>query len=252
MDDKRNLSSKVAIVTGGSRGIGRAVVLKLAERGAKVVVNYRSNATAAAEVMAAIKARDGEGLVQATDISQPQEVAKLVETALTSYGKIDILVNNAGITRDGLILRLSEGDWDEVLATNLKGAFLCTKAVLRPMIRQRWGRIVNIASVVGIIGNAGQANYAAAKAGLIGLTRATAREVASRGITVNAIAPGFIKTEMTQSLSEAQRQELLKQIPFGYFGSPEDVAATVAFLSSEEAAYITGQVLNIDGGMVMA
>jgi 3-oxoacyl-[acyl-carrier protein] reductase len=178
-------------------------------------------------------------------------VNKLVEQAISSFGHIDILVNNAGITRDGLLMRMSEADWDLVLTVNLKGAFICTQAVIRHMLRQRWGRIVNIASVVGVIGNAGQANYAASKAGLIGLTKTTAREVASRGITVNAVAPGFIDTGMTQKLSENVKQEFLKQIPVGYLGLPKDVAYAVAFLVSEEAHYITGQVLNVNGGLAM-
>ena len=185
------------------------------------------------------------------DLAVADEIHKLVEQTLSSFGHIDILVNNAGITRDGLLLRMSEADWDLVLNINLKGAFICTQAVLRHMIRQRWGRIVNIASVVGLTGNAGQANYAASKAGLIGLTKTTAREVASRAITVNAVAPGFIDTGMTQKLSENVKQEFLKQVPVGYLGLPKDVAYAVAFLVSEEAHYITGQVINVYGGMAM-
>ena len=194
---------------------------------------------------------NGKSLAIPANVSVAGEVSKLVEQTLSSFGHIDILVNNAGITRDGLLLRMSESDWDLVLNINLKGAFICTQAVLRHMIRQRWGRIVNIASVVGLTGNAGQANYAASKAGLIGLAKTTAREVASRGITANAVAPGFIDTGMTQKLSENVKQEFLKQIPVGFIGSPKDVAYAVAFLVSEEAHYITGQVINVNGGMAM-
>ena len=246
-----DLSSRVAIVTGSARGIGRAIASKLAEHGAWVVITDL-DASLAEEVAQEIKARMGQAIAVTADISLPEEVKRLVELTISAYGKIDILVNNAGIVRDQLLLRMSDEDWDRVLDTNLKGAFLCTRAVLRYMIKQRWGRIINIASVSGLVGNVGQANYASAKAGLIGLTKATAKEVASRGITVNALAPGYIDTEMTQRLSDNLKQELLKQIPIGYWGSPEDVAQAVVFLASSEARYITGQVLNIDGGMVMA
>jgi len=245
------LSNRVALVTGSARGIGRAIALKLADRGASVVVNDLNNASEANEVAAVIRAKGSQSVVILADISSSEEVTRLVDQTVSAFAKVDILVNNAGITRDGLAMRMSDQDWDAVLATNLRGAFLCTRAVLRHMVRQRWGRIINIASVVGLVGNAGQANYASAKAGLVGLTKAIAKEVASRGITANAIAPGFIDTAMTQKLSEALKQEALRQIPLGRLGTPEEVGAAVAFLASEEAAYITGQVLNVDGGMVM-
>jgi 3-oxoacyl-[acyl-carrier protein] reductase len=245
-----NLSGKVAIVTGSGQGIGREIALKLAEQGANIVVSD-INAATAGEVAAEIKAKNQRSIAITTDITIQEDVTGLVNQTISDLGRIDILVNNAGITRDTLLMRMSSDDWDQVLTTNLKGAFLCTQAVVRLMLKQRWGRIVNIASVVGLIGNAGQANYAAAKAGLIGLTKSTAREVASRGVTVNAIAPGFIETEMTKVLSDNAKQEFLRQIPLGFAGSPIDVANAVAFLVSEEARYITGHILNVDGGMVM-
>ena len=245
-----SLSTRVAIVTGSGQGIGREVALKLAEQGANIVVTD-VNIASANEVAAEIKAMNVRSMVIQANVAAHEEVANLVSQTLSAFERIDILVNNAGITRDGLILRMSEADWDQVLSINLKGAFLCTQAVLRHMMKQRWGRIINIASVVGLMGNAGQANYAASKAGIIGLTKSTAREVASRGITANAIAPGFIDTGMTSRLSENIQQEYLKQIPIGYLGTPKDVAHAAAFLASEESHYITGQVLNVDGGMVM-
>jgi len=245
-----DLSNRVAIVTGSGQGIGREIALMLAEQGASLVISD-VNAATAKEVSAEIEAKNGKSIAISVNVTVAAEVSKLVEQTLSSFGHIDILVNNAGITRDGLLMRMSESDWDLVLNINLKGAFICTQAVLRHMIRQRWGRIVNIASVVGLTGNAGQANYAASKAGLIGLAKSTAREVASRGITVNAVAPGFIDTGMTQKLSENVKQEFLKQIPLGFFGLPKDVAYAVAFLVSEEARYITGQVINVNGGMAM-
>lgn len=247
-----SLADKVAIVTGSSRGIGRAIALKLAEAGARVVVNYSNHEAAAAEVVAAIQQDGGQAMAVQADVSKPEDANRLVQSALAVFGHVDILVNNAGITRDALVLRMSEDDWDRVMATNLKGAFLCTKAALRPMVRQRSGRIINVSSVVGLAGNAGQANYAAAKAGLIGFTKAIAKEVGSRGITANAVAPGFIDTDMTRQLPDAVKDEAVRQIPLGRFGRVEDVAEAVAYLASDAASYVTGQVLNIDGGMVMS
>ena len=243
------LSDKVALVTGGARGIGQAIALKLAGIGAAVVVTDIADAGPVAEE---IRAMGQQSLAVVADVSSEEDVAALVDRSVSAFGRIDILVNNAGIARDQLLLRMSVEDWDSVLSVDLKSAFLCTRAVLRHMVKQRWGRIISISSIVGIVGNAGQANYASAKAGIIGFTRAVAKEVASRGITANAIAPGFIDTEMTQKLPEEQRQNAQKQIPLGYLGSPQDVAAAVAFLASEEARYITGQVLNVDGGLAGA
>jgi len=248
-----DLSNKVAIVTGSARGIGRAIVLKLAEAGANIVVNDIAAAADSLEGVAAeIRALNRQALVVTADVSSSEDVARLIETAAGHFGRIDILVNNAGVTRDQLLMRMSDEDWDTVLNIDLKSAFLCTRSVLRHMVRQRWGRIISITSVVGIIGNAGQANYASAKAGVIGLTRSIAKEVGSRGITANAIAPGFIETKMSQQLDEKQRQALLQRIPLGVIGTPRDVAEAVAFLASEEARYITGQVLNVDGGMALS
>ena len=245
-----DLSNKVAIVTGSARGIGKAIALKLAEVGADVVVNDIAAAAEAMEGTAAeIRALNRKALVVTADVSSTPDVARLIETAATTMGRIDILVNNAGVTRDQLVMRMTDEDWDTVLNIDLKSAFLCTRAVLRYMMKQRWGRIISIASVVGIVGNAGQANYASAKAGVIGLTKSIAKEVGSRGITANAIAPGFIETRMTEQLDEKQRQALVQRIPLGSIGTPRDVAEAVAFLASEEAKYITGQVLGIDGGM---
>ncbi|MBI2288245.1 MAG: 3-oxoacyl-[acyl-carrier-protein] reductase [Chloroflexi bacterium] len=243
-----DLSSKVALVTGSGRGIGRAIALKLAEVGATVVINdIGKDANSVAEE---IRALNRQSLAILADVSSSSDVDRMVAEAVAAYGRIDILVNNAGITRDQLLLRMSEEDWDKVLTINLKSVFLCTKAVLRHMIKQRWGRIINISSIVGVVGNTGQANYAAAKAGIIGFTRTMAKEVGSRSITVNALAPGFIDTGMTQQLAEKQKEELQKRIAVGYLGTPRDVAEAVAFLASEEARYITGQVLGVDGGML--
>lgn len=243
------LTDKVAIVTGSGRGIGKAIALRLAQAGAAVVTNSSSDAAPAELVAAEIKALNGKALAIHGDVSSAESVTKLVDAAVSAFGKVDILVNNAGITRDRLLMRMTDEDWDKVIAVNLRSVFLCTRAVLKHMTRQRWGRIINMSSVVGVAGNAGQANYAASKAGIIGFTKSIAKEVASRGITVNAIAPGFIETQMTEHLEEAWKQEILKRIPAGFLGTPEDIAGAVAFLASEEARYITGHVLNIDGGM---
>jgi len=247
-----DLSNKVAIVTGGGRGIGRAIALKLAELGANVVVNDVGEAEPAENVTEEIKAMGRQSLAILADVSSSEDVGRLVETTVSTYGRIDILVNNAGITRDHLLLRMTDEDWDKVLKVNLNSVFLCTRAVLKYMVKQRWGRIISITSIVGVVGNPGQANYAATKAGIIGFTRTVAKEVASRGITANAIAPGFIETGMTQRLEEGWKQELRRRIPVGYIGSPRDVAEAVAFLASEEARYITGQVLGVDGGMAIS
>ncbi|MFC2056579.1 3-oxoacyl-[acyl-carrier-protein] reductase [Chloroflexota bacterium] len=244
-----DITNRVAIVTGSGRGIGKTIALKLAEVGATIVINDIGEASSVESVAEEIRTVNRESLAVLADVSLSSNVDRLVETVMTTYGRIDILVNNAGITRDHLLIRMSDEDWDKVLNINLKSVFLCTKAVIRHMMAQRWGRIINMASIVGIVGNAGQANYAAAKAGIIGFTRTIAKEVASRGITVNAVAPGFIDTPMTQKLDEAWIQEIKKRIPLGYLGTPQDVAEAVAFLASEEARYITGHVLNVDGGM---
>ncbi|MDP2931627.1 MAG: 3-oxoacyl-[acyl-carrier-protein] reductase [Chloroflexota bacterium] len=243
------LADRVAIVTGSGRGIGREIALRLAEEGATVVVNDIGRESAEG-VAAEIKAMGRQSLVVLADVSSSADVGRMVETVKNTYGKIDILVNNAGIARDQLVVRMTEEDWDKVLSVDLKSVFLCTSAVLRHMLKQRSGRIVSIASIVGIMGNPGQANYASAKAGIIGFTRTIAREVGSRGITANAIAPGFIDTEMTQRLDEKHRQELIARIPLCSLGTARDVAEAVAFLVSDRARYITGQVLAVDGGMV--
>lgn len=245
------LQGKVAVVTGASRGIGRAIALKLAEEGAKIVVNYSGSQAKAEEVVASIQANGGEAIAVQASVSKAEEVTALMDAAVKTFGSLDILVNNAGITRDNLLMRMKENEWDDVLNTNLKGVFLCTKAVTRQMMKQRAGRIINISSIVGVAGNAGQANYVAAKAGVIGLTKTTAKELATRNILVNAIAPGFIETEMTEQLPEDLKQGMLSQIPLAKLGQPEDIAKAVIFLASDDANYMTGQTLHIDGGMVM-
>lgn len=244
-------SEKVALVTGASRGIGRSIALKLAANGAKVAINFAGNLAKAEEVKNAIEANGGGALLVQGDISDFEKVSGIVKNVVDTWGRIDILVNNAGITRDNLLLKMSEKDFDEVIATNLKGVFNCTKAVTRLMMKQHSGRIVNMASVVGLMGNAGQANYSAAKAGIIGFTKSAAKEFAPRGITVNAVAPGFIATDMTDAIPEKIKTGLIEKIPMGRIGDPEDVANAVLFLVSEKAAYITGQVISVDGGMAM-
>ncbi len=245
------LANKTALITGASRGIGRAVALELAKAGAKIAVNYAGNKKAAEEVAGLIEAAGGQALLVQADVADSVAVDAMVKAVVEKFGSIDILVNNAGITRDNLIMRMKEDDWDAVIHTNLKGIFNCTKLVSKLMMKQRYGRIVNMASVVGVMGNAGQSNYAAAKAGVIGFTKSMAKELASRNINVNAVAPGFIATDMTADLPEQVKADMMKQIPLQKLGNPEDVAAAVLFLVSPGADYITGQTLHVDGGMVM-
>jgi 3-oxoacyl-[acyl-carrier protein] reductase len=246
-----DLNGKSAIVTGGSRGIGKAIALRLAKQGADICFSYRGNAEAAAATQGEIEALGRRCVAVQADVTQPEAAEALVKAALDAFGKVDILVNNAGITRDDLIMRMKPEDWRDVLETNLFGAFWTLKAVTRPMLRAKGGRIINITSVSGQAGQMGQANYSSAKAGLIGLTKASARELGSRGITVNAVAPGFVLTELTQGLADEWKQRITEQTPLGRFGTVEEVAYAVAFLASDEAAYITGQVLAVDGGLVM-
>lgn len=245
----KRLEGKTALVTGASRGIGAAIALRLAREGARVAVNYAGRADAAADVVARIEAAGGEAFALQCDISEAEGCAALVISAAEQLGSLDILVNNAGITRDGLLVRMSDEDWSAVIDTNLSGAFYATRAAAKMMMKARTGSIINIASVVGIMGNAGQVNYSAAKAGLIGMTKSVARELASRNVRANAVAPGFIMTDMTEAMPEAARENVQKAIALGRLGTADDVAATVAFLASDDASYITGQVIAVDGGM---
>ena len=245
------LNGKVAVVTGASRGIGRAVAIKLASEGATVVINYNGSEDRALEVKKEIEENGGKAEIRQCNVSDYAACEEMFKEIISTLGSVDILVNNAGITKDGLLMKMSEEDYDAVLDTNLKGTFNCIRHVARQMIRQRGGRIINMSSVSGVLGNAGQANYSASKAGVIGLTKSVARELASRGITVNAVAPGFVNTEMTAILPEKVKEGAAAQIPLGKFGEPEDIANAVAFLASDNARYITGQVLAVDGGMAM-
>ncbi|MGP1407576.1 3-oxoacyl-[acyl-carrier-protein] reductase [Selenomonas sp.] len=245
------LDGKTALVTGASRGIGRAIALRLAEEGAQVAVNYAGNVKAAEEVKSVIEAAGGKAMLCQADVADSKAVDAMVESVVKEFGTIDILVNNAGITRDTLLMRMKDEDFDKVLDTNLKGVYYCTKVVSKLMMKKRTGRIVNMASVVGLVGNVGQTNYAAAKAGVIGFSKAAAREMASRGVTVNVVAPGSIDTDMTAVLPEKVKEKIIADIPLGKMGEPKDIANAVLFLVSDQASYITGQVVNVDGGLVM-
>ena len=238
-------------MTGSGRGIGRAIAVRLAEGGAKVTIAYRANDAAAEETAELVRDVGAGGELFKGDVASPEDVEALVKGVGEAFGPVEILVNNAGTTRDNIMLRMKDAEFDEVMRTNLKGTYLCTRAVLRRMVRARWGRIVNISSVVGLLGNAGQANYAASKAGIIGFTKSVAREVAGRGITVNAVAPGYVETELTGSLSENIKGQIMGQVPMGRFGKPQEIAEVVAFLAGDGAAYVTGQTISVDGGMVM-
>jgi 3-oxoacyl-[acyl-carrier protein] reductase len=251
MTFEKSLVDMVALVTGASRGIGRSAVLKLAGAGAKVIINYQGNEEAAQETLRLVNEIGGSGKLVKADVTNSEQVDALIKNTMDSYGRIDILVNNAGITRDGLLMRMKDEDWEKVINTNLTGVFNCTRAVVRPMMKQRSGKIINISSVVGINGNLGQVNYSAAKAGIIGLTKSTAKELASRGIMVNAIAPGFIRTDMTDKLTEDAKTEIASRIPLGRLGNPDDIANLITFLAGPYSDYITGQVIAVDGGMSM-
>jgi len=246
-----SLKEKVALVTGSSRGIGAAVAVTLAQLGAKVVINHRNSAEGAQAVLDSIETQGGTGVIVQADVSQAGQAQTLVKTALDTYGQLDILINNAGLTRDKLLMTMKEEEWDLVIQTNLNSAYHCSKAVLRPMMRKRQGRIINITSVVGLAGQAGQTNYAASKAGLIGFTKSLAKEVGSRNITVNAIAPGYVPTVLTETLSEEMTGQIIANTPLGRMGTAEDIAYAVAFLASDQASFITGQVLSVDGGLIM-
>ena len=245
------MEGRVALVTGGGRGLGRAIAVRLAGEGAKVAISYRSNDAAAAETAELVRKAGAGCEIFKGDVASPEDVEALMKGVGEAFGSVEILVNNAGTTRDNILLRMKDAEFEEVLDTNLKGTYLCTRAVLRGMVRARWGRIVNISSVVGLLGNAGQANYAASKAGMIGFTKSVAREVAGRGITANAVAPGYVETELTSGLPEHLKEQILGQVPVGRFGEPEEIAEVVAFLAGERAAYVTGQTIVVDGGMVM-
>lgn len=245
------LSGKSALVTGASRGIGREIALELAREGADVAVNFAGSEAKAKEVVELIQAMGRKAIAIQANISSGEDVQKMVDETINQFGKLDIMVNNAGITRDQLLMRMKESDWDDVINTNLKGVFLCTKAVTRQMMKQRYGRIINISSIVGVSGNAGQANYVAAKSGVIGLTKTAARELAPRGVTVNAVAPGYISTDMTDQLPEEVKSEMLKQIPLARIGEPKEIAKVVSFLASDDSSYITGQTIHVNGGMYM-
>ncbi|HVF00136.1 MAG TPA: 3-oxoacyl-[acyl-carrier-protein] reductase [Rubrobacteraceae bacterium] len=245
------MEGRVALVTGGGRGIGRAIAVRLAREGTKVAISYRSNDAAAKETRKLVQEAGAEFEAIKGDVAEAADVEALVKGVTEAFGPVEILINNAGTTRDNILMRMKDAEFDDVIATNLKGTYLCTRAVLRGMVRARWGRIISISSVVGLLGNAGQANYAASKAGIIGFTKSTAREVANRGITANVVAPGYVETELTGVLAEGVKERILNQVPAGRFGETEEIAETVAFLAGDRAAYITGQTIAVDGGMVM-